>query len=124
MDTTFDAPRTARKIKRQLKADRPKVIGLSIVACLVAPLPYAGTWAALAAGLLAFWLIAKGFMAMHKFEMDMDDAGVPEAETDRLMPKYQPLMVTAGVCLASLIAAAVISSKLAGMVAELMGVVA
>ena len=124
METTFDAPRTARKIKRQLKADRPKVIGLSIVTCMVAPLPYAGTWAALATGLLAFWLIAKGFLAMHNFEMDMDDAGVPEAEADRLKPQYQPLMVTAGLCLVSLIAAAVISSKLAGMVAELMGVVA
>ena len=119
----LDVTRTARKIKRQLKSDRPKIIALSIMTCFIAPLPYAGIWAALATGLLAFWVVAKGFLALHNFEMDMQDAGLSDEEIDQHLPSYQPLLVNAGVCLFFLIAAAIVASKLAGSVREWIGAI-
>lgn len=119
----FDAPRKSRKIKRQLKADRPKIIALSILTCLIAPLPYAGMWAALATGMLAFWIVAKGFLAMHNFELDMNDAEFTDSEIERHLPSYQPLIINASACLVFLIAAAIVASKLAGSVRDWIGAI-
>ena len=119
----LDVTRTARKVKRQLKADRPKIIVLSIMTCFIAPLPYVGIWAAMITGLLAFWVVAKGFLALHNFEMDMQDEGLSDEEIDLHLPSYQPLLVNAGACLFFLIAAAIVASKLAGSVREWIGAI-
>lgn len=119
----LDASRKSRKIKRSIKADRPKIVGLSILTCILAPLPYAGTWAALATGLLAFWIVGRSFLTVHQFEMEMEDAGLSDLAVQKHMPPYQPIIVNAGLCLAAMFAAAIVASKLAGNVRELLGVI-
>lgn len=117
----IDAPRTARKIKREIKGSRPKIIGLSIATCVIAPLPYFGVWVALATGLFAFWLVAKGMLAIHNFEDQLAEAEMSDEEIANVLPSYQPVIVNAAACVGFLIAAAIIASKFAGVVRDLVG---
>ena len=119
----LETTRIARKINRQIKSARPKVIALSIVTCFLAPLPLVGVPAALATGLLAFALVARGFLALHKFEMDMENADMTDEEIGRYLPSYQPLLVNAGLCFVFLIAAAIVAGKLAGTVSDWIGTI-
>lgn len=119
-----DVKSIARKIKRKIKSDRPKVFGLAIIACAAAPMPYAGAWIALAAGIFAFSLVAREFLAIQDLEMVMEDAEMPQIEIESVLPSYQPIIVNATLCLIALVAAAIIASKLTGTMAEILGVVA
>jgi len=114
----LDAPRTARKIKRQLKADRPKIIGLGIATCALAIAPYVGVFVALATGVWSFWIVARGFLAIHNFEMDMEDAGISEPEQDRLAIGYKSIIVNGAFWFIALVGASIVASKFGGLLKQ------